>query len=165
MDAVIWLFNSSHLWTNKGNNFRSAGFVVGSAYIRCVLSLVAPCCLTGCPIDPFLPPWCLPGCPSGSFLPPWCLAGYPAHPFLPPWCFASCPMSPLLPPWRLAHKGPLSIRAWKSLTLADYWSHLVLPSHREARKAQKRKKHKGAREELNPGPFGDQGSQSQRLSH
>ena len=40
MDAVIWLFNSSHLWTNKGNNFSSAGFVVGSANIRCVFSLV-----------------------------------------------------------------------------------------------------------------------------
>ena len=37
--------------------------------------------------------------------------------------------------------------------MADYWSHPVLPSHREARKEQKGKKQKGAREDLNPGPL------------
>ena len=41
----------------------------------------------------------------------------------------------------------------QTLALADYWSHPVLPSHREARKAHTGKKHKGAREELNPGPL------------
>ena len=156
------------------------GRIRATTSVQLVLLLVAhisgvfsPWCLAA-----FLPPWCLPGCPNGSFPPPWCFAGSPIHPFLPPGCLASCPMSPLLPPWCLAQKGkkhkgareelnpgPLSIRAWKTLTLADYWSHLVLPSHREARIAHKGKNHKGARGELNPGPFGHQGSQSQHLSH
>ena len=127
------------------------------AYWSFPASLVPPWCLAGCPIDPFLPPWCLPGCPIGPFLPPWCLPGA----FLPPWCLlgasqaVTCPRSPFLPPWCLSG-CPDGRFLWfrpYALALADYWSHPVLPSHREARKAHTGKKHKGAREELNPGPL------------